>query len=307
MKIETPILSKLNHSTDPRDGRTFDSAIACLNNALEQKKIWNVELNDAKFRLSSGVDRACEKIVARHRATRGSNYHYEKWQDDFSMYCGLNQAAGRIRRLVKVFGITPKNAIIDDYLAALTEVVLIWKAITMLKPFVVKGRRPNETKTEAQIAADLHNTGICAICGRRQKLEEKKMVQHGYTMSDFNHSGYRIGKCFGVGYMPYELSNEANVVYALTLWLELKHLKTGLKTLKSGTIETFVVKRDTYVGGKREKVSVVLLKGTEEFNREVESQISQAEMFIRSVKLDIRVNDAKIANWTLQPLMYGSK
>jgi hypothetical protein len=304
LTLATPILSALTHQKDPRSGRSFDLAIACLNNGVANKKIWNVEVTDAKFTISNGVDRALNQITERHRQVRDANFRYEDWMNDFSGYCSFNQAKGRIARLTKN---GPKFPIMSEYLSALEEVVAIWNTIQSLKPFIVKGRRPNENKTEAQIAAELKNTGICAICARRQKLDDNRMVHHGYQMSDYNHSGYRIGKCFGTGYLCYELSNEANVAYAPVLKAQLKGYQSALKTLKSGTVLTFSVKREKYLGGKLVKVGETLLKGTTEFDTELDFQIGQTEQFIKYTKSDIKDNDARISGWTLQPLKYGGR
>jgi hypothetical protein len=308
VKISTPLLSRLNHDKNPHWGRAFDLALETLNTGLEAKQIWNVEVGNAKFTLSNGIDRALGSLCDRYRSSRGNEYRYESWQDDFSGYCAFNQAAGRGRRLTKVFGFTPSNPVIADYITALAEVADIWVLIQSLKPFIQKGRRPSQNKTEAQIADELVNTGVCAICGNRQKFgDEDKMVPHGYKMSDYNHSGYRIGSCFGVGYKPYELSNEANVAFKPVLDAQLKNYRSALKTLKSGAVETLTVYEEKFVGGKREKVPVILKKGTPEFDRELKSGIARTESFIRYTKSDIRMNDAKIKGWKLQPLLYGRK
>lgn len=304
MTIEAPILTKLLADKDSRSAQSFSSALACLNSGLEAKKIWNVEVNDAKFTLSNGVNRALDVIIDRWRAERAGSHEYAEWQNDFSSYCSFNQASGRIKRLTKN---APHTVVVCHYIEALQEVASIWNLIQSLKPYIVKGRRPSENKTETQIADELSNTGICAICDRRQKLDAGKMVHHGYQMSDYNHSGYRMGKCFGTRRSCYELSNEANVAYAPILANQLKSYRQALKTLKSGTVETLTVNREKYEGMKRVKELVTLKKGTPEFERELASQISQTEDYIRYTLSDIKINDAKITGWTLQPLKYGGK
>jgi hypothetical protein len=302
--IETPILSQLNHEKDSRYHASFVRAIDTLNKGLAEKEIWNVEINDAKFTLGNAVNRALEIIYSRWLDGKGRT-NYEEWTNDLSSFCSFNQAAGRIKRLTKK---APKTPVVEEFLAAYQEVDSIWKAICELKPLIKKGRRPTQNKTEAQIAIELRQTGECAICLRRQKLENKtdKMVHHGYKMSDYNHSGYRMGKCFGTGYLPYELSNEANVAYAPVLARELKNYKAALKTLKSGTVETLTVIRRKYAAnGLKEDVRVPLVKGTPEFDKEMGYQIDRTESFIRYTKSDIKANDARIAGWTLQPLKYG--
>src|SRR5271156_1455937 len=286
--------------------KPFEIALHTIEAGIQAGKIWNQEFQDAKSNVSSGCEHAqhIASSFATNKSRRGSYYDC---RDNIGYAFGMNQAAKMSRELKKLGKKNPDilTSGITAYIETLDQIDAIWKWLQSVKPIIVKGRRPNENKTEAQIAIELRNTGLCAICDCRQKLDEGKMVMHGYTMSDYNHSGYRVGKCFGVKYSCYELSNEANVAYAPVLTSQLKGYKSALKTLKSGTIETLTVKRDTYVDHKRAAVNVTLLKGTEEFDRELAGQISQLERFIGYTKSDIAENDAKIANWTLQPLKYG--
>jgi hypothetical protein len=303
MSIDAPILTKLITDKDSRSAQSFSSALARLNSGLTDKKIWNVEINDAKFTLSNGVNIALDAVFHRYLGGRGRS-NYEEWTNDLSMFCSFNQAAGRIKRLVKK---APKTEIVAEFIAAYQEVDAIWKAICELKPYTVKGRRPNENKTEAQIAEELFNTGICAICGNRQKLSENRMVHHGYQMSEYNHAGYRVGKCFGTRYLCYELSCEANIAFAPILKAHLKDYRSALKVLKSGTVETLIVQRHKYEGGRQVPYNVVLTKGTDEFDRELENRIDSVKANIRFTLSDIESNDSKTLGWTLQPLKYGGK
>jgi hypothetical protein len=305
--ISAPILSKLNYDKDPRYYESFVRAIEILNKGLADKEIWNVELNNAKFTLSNAVDRALSITCDRHRSARTGDYVYEKWHDDFSGYCSFNQAAGRIKRLTKN---APKTKVVQDYIEALKEVDVLWKAICELKPLIKKGRRPNQNKTEAQIAADLKNTGVCAICGNRQKLDADKVVHHGYRMSEYNHAGVRLGSCFGVGYMPYELSNEANVAFAPHLETERKGLEAALAEYKSGTITEFEIEESEWNPKTRrsEVRKMTVFKtgsGFGKFEKELKHRIFQCESGLRMVNFHIEINDAKIKGWKLEPLLYG--
>ena len=304
MRTQAPAITNLINLKSERSARSFTLALDCLNSGLENKKIWNVEINDAKSTLSNGIDLALDVIFQRWLDSRSANRQYEEWTNDFSMFCSFNQAAGRIKRLTKS---APKTQVVQDYLVALQEVVTIWNLIQSLKPFVVKGRRPSENKTEEQIAADLSNTGICAICGNRQKLTVGTMVHHGYQMSEYNHAGYRIGECFGTRYHCYELGCEANVAFAPILKAHLKDYRQTLKTLQSGTVETLTVQRHKYEGGRQVPYNEILKKGSDEFNRELENQIDHVKANIRFTLSDIETNDSKITGWKLQPLKYGGK
>jgi hypothetical protein len=305
--LDVPVISRLNHEKDARYHVNFVRAVEALNKGLADQKIWNVEVDDAKFTLSSAVDRALHTICERHRSTRSPDYGREPWTADFSGYCDFNQAAGRIKRLTKN---APKTPAILDYIEALKEVDVIWKAIQSLKPFIQKGRRPNENKTQEQIEKELRNTGICAICAHRQKLDDDKMVHHGYEMSEYNHSGCRVGECFGTDYPCYELSNEANIAYAPRLLTYQKDLTLALKTYNSGKITELEIEESewNYKTRKSDVKKITVHKTgptAEKFARELKYRIGRVESQLRDVTNDIEINQAKIDNWKLKLLAYG--
>ena len=292
-------------------GKSFEAGLHTVAAGIQAGKIYNQEFQTAKGRIGSGCEHA-QHIASDGARERGAD-GVTKWygSGDVRNLIGyafsMNQAAKMSRLLKKLQKRSPEAITegIENYVATLDQIDAIWKWLQSVKPIIVKGRRPNENKTEAQIAAELNNTGMCAICNHRQKLNEGRLVMHGYEMSDYNHSGYRIGKCFGVKFLCYEFSNEANVAYAPVLASQLKGYKSALKTLKSGTVQTLTVARQKYEGSMLVKYNVTLAKGTEEFDRELAGQISQTERFISYTKSDIQTNDARISNWTLQPLKYG--
>lgn len=288
----------------------FLRALTAINDGLEAKKIWNAELQDAKFALSNGIGAALNLIFDRWHEARPKNWQHEDWQQDFSMFCSFNQAAGRVKRLAKK---APREGaqvlFVKQYVECLKEIDAIWKGIQELKPYIVKGRKPTQTKTEAQIAAELVDTGICAICGHRQKFDAAdKMVYHGYQMSGYNHSGYRVGKCFGVGYRPYELSNEACVAYAPLLKDYEKGTRGKLRHYKSGDVQELSVTRTKWVNHRSEEYEVVLRPHgvtKQEFEAELARRIDAATRELRDIREDIKTNQAKIDGWSLQPLRYG--
>lgn len=68
--------------------------------------------------------------------------------------------------------------------------------------------RPPSAKT-------MDNTGLCAICERRQKLSRTgAMVLHGYERPG---TGFITGNCFGTDYPPLEISHEACGAYIKVL------------------------------------------------------------------------------------------
>lgn len=306
--MDTPKIIAALGSKAPR----FQEELAILEKGLADKKIWNVQLTDAKFRISNDIDKAAEFYANpfyEQRRNERDSWDSNDPRFDISMFMNTGSAPKLLRNLEKKNGYN--NPTILEYMEFLREVVAIGTLIKALKPYVVKGRRPVE-KTEEQLRDETFNTGMCAICARRQKLEMSlKMVMHGYQMSDYNHAGYRIGKCFGVGYKPYELSNEANVAFAPVLENHRAGIASAIKTLKVGAITEVDVKKDKWDGsvGKRVEYTVTYTKAANpvEFAHEIELRIARLESELRMVKDDIKTNKAKIDNWSAQPLQYGTK
>jgi hypothetical protein len=290
----------------------FQEELSILEKGLADKKIWNVQLVDAKFRISNDIDKAAEFYANpfyEQRRNERDSWDSNDPRFDISMFMNTQSAPKLLRGLEKHNGYG--NPVILTYMEFLREVVQIGNLIKALKPYVVKGRRPVE-KTEEQLRDETFNTGMCAICARRQKLEMSLgMVMHGYQMSDYNHRGWRIGKCFGVGYKPYELSNEANVAFAPVLENHRKGIAQAIRTLKSGKVTTLDVTKDKYDSsvGKRVEYTVTYTKAENpaEFAHEMEVRLARLDSELRMVTDDIKTNKAKIDNWTAQPLQYGAK
>jgi hypothetical protein len=288
----------------------FQEQVAVLEQGLADKKIWNVQAADAKFAISRRIEEAGNVIVEPFFEQRRNclpNWPKNDPRYDITGYMNVTSAPKLLRNLEKNNGFN--NPLILEYMEYLREVVKIGALIKAIKPYIVKGRRPVE-KTEEQLRDETFNTGECAICANRQKLNgSANMVMHGYQMSDYNHAGYRVGKCFGVSYKPYELSNEANVAFAPVLESLRKGVADSLKTLKSGKVASLTAKRDRWENHRRTVTDVVLTPeaNPQEFKRELELAIARQESELRMVESDIKTNNAKIENWTRQPLKYGSK
>jgi hypothetical protein len=288
----------------------FDAALQTLAAGKTAGEIWNVEFNDAKYYISHACEHAQEE--AAHEAhdwqPEGGIVHYDDARRDIGYAFGMNQAAKLSRNLKKLSAdkMTPR---IEAYIAVLDEIAAMFVYLQSFKSIIKKGRRPVQ-KTEEQLRDETFNTGVCAICANRQKLDGSvNMVMHGYQMSEYNHAGYRVGKCFGVGYKPYELSNEANVAFAPVLEHHRQSTAAAIKTWKSGKITSVEVKREKWEAHRRVeyKVTLTLAENPVEFQSEVNARIGRLENELRYIKADIKTNNAKIEGWTLQPLTYGSK
>lgn len=92
-------------------------------------------------------------------------------------------------------------------------------------------------------------TGTCPVCFRNVKLSGSGSIMlHGY-----NRPGYGMihGKCFGVGYPPFELSVKGVVAFLDQLVLMITREEATLAKLRSGDVkELFVLRR-----GKQERIT----------------------------------------------------
>lgn len=290
----------------------FDSAIATLNEACQEQKIFNAELESVKFDLSRCIDDALDVVTEPHEARwRGKyesmDYDYRKlvW-DNVSSYCSFNQASGRIARLTKKPEILRDLPELGPYISCLREIDAIWKAIRFLKPFVLKGRRPSLTPPKEE---DLSGTGTCPACEGLFKLTgAKRLVQHGFRISDgYGHYfGYRSGKCFGVEYLPYELSKEGNIAYQRHIEARLILVKENLRRHVDGEIEQLY--KESYERGPQgrwENRIVTVLKGDKGFDYLLSLEIARLHGEIDCLSRIIQRQSALILHWSLKPLPHG--
>lgn len=288
-------------------GARFDQAFDILEAGLAAGKIWNQEFLNAKSYVVGGCEHAQHIAAepARDRELRSSIPSGDA-RHDIGYAFQPNQAAKLSRRLKKL-SVTDSTPGIRSYIAVLDQIDAIWKYLQSFKAIIVKGRRPVE-KTAEQIADEIANIGTCCICNRGQKLDAAQtMVHHGYQMSDYNHSGYRIGSCFGVKHMPYEFSCEANKLFlSQVLKPELKGLQSYLADLNASKHETLNVTTHKWEGHKQVAVVTAWAKGTKEYEQQRGFNISRTENEISSTKAYIAYHTDKVATWKLTPLADGT-
>jgi hypothetical protein len=288
----------------------FEGALKIIEAGLLAGKIWNQEFQDAKYYIAHACEHA-QHISAEAARQRGRSYGDAR--DEIGYAFQMNQAAKVSRNLKKLAKRIPAvlKPGIADYILTLDQIDSMWKWLKSVKPIIVKGRKPNiENKTPEQIDAEMTNTGTCAICEKRQKLSggeirERNMVHHGYQMSDYNHSGVRMGKCFGAFKLPYEVSCVANKEFKTLLQQELKDLEAYLKALKAKQHDTLEVTE--YPKGFRQPVQVPYKRGTEKYEQERASRVRRTEGDIRSTKDQIVHQTAKIEGWKPAPLYDETK
>lgn len=277
-------------------GEMFHASLRTIQSGIEAGEIYNPEFQSAK----SWIARGCEQSqhIAAELAQNGQRYG--DCRDDIGYAFNMNQAAKLSRNLKKLSAdkITPG---IIDYIATLDQIDAVWKWLQTVKPIIKKGRKPAANPKPI----DLTNTAHCAICEKRFKLErhgKRAVVHHGFSISDGmgHYFGHRAGKCFGTGFEPYELSNQANVHYKYFLEQELKDAQRYLAELQASVPDTLGVQE--YQKGIRYPVTVNYGRGTKEYEKERQHRIWQVESEIRTLKTQIPYQQVRIDTWKKQEL-----
>jgi len=150
------------------------------------------------------------------------------------------------------------------------------------------------------------NTGTCGACLRNIKLREKGsgpvMVIHGYKRPG---SGYTIGRCYGVDYPPYELSNEASK-FVLSAVLQPSHVEM---TKYMEKLERDDPKELTEIPGISEMSAPIEREGTSAivWKFELDRVKKKVGHKLHDLKGMIDLFEGLVRNWTLEPLPEAGK
>jgi hypothetical protein len=291
-----------------RNGDRFTASLRTIEDGLQAGKIWNQEFLAAKSWIADACEHAQHIAADEARRKRqpfnaATTVSYGDCRDDIGYAFQMNQAAKLSRNLKKLAKRIPDvlSPGIAEYILTLDQIDAVWKWLQSVKPIIVKGRKPAENPKPE----DITNTGHCAICEVRFKLErhgERKMVHHGFRISDRmgHYYGHRSGKCFGTAYLPYELSNQANIEYKYFLEQELKDAESHLADLKASVPDTLLVQE--YQKGIAFPVNVPYARGTKKYEDERQRRIWQTESEIRWLNEAIPYQQVRIDTWRLRTL-----
>ncbi len=194
---------------------TLEQIDARLTAALEAKSIYNAEYGDLKFYFSRLLDEAISAAQRTflndegRRLMDGGDNDSKAWSELYYFHPQINTFAkfGRLLDAVETQLFNPHTVsyyIIIAYFEVYNAFKPLADKFLALKPFIIKGRKPVPANENSRT---LVNTGTCPICSKNVKLDGGRLVEHGYQMSGYNHSGWREGRCFGVGYQPIEVSD----------------------------------------------------------------------------------------------------
>jgi hypothetical protein len=288
-------------------GDQFALAVAQLDAAKTAGEIYNPEFQAAKSNIASGCEHAQHIAAGKARQESYRNLPSGDIRHDIGYAFGMNQAAKLSRGLKKLpsYEMTPE---LMSYIATLDQINEWFLFLKSLKPIIKKGRKPAENAKPV----DVTNTGICPICEGRFKLEKhggKRMVHHGFRISDgYGHYfGHRSGKCFGTGYEPYELSNQANKEYKYFLEQERKDCEKYIADLtafvEGGVPSSVYDTLDALEGFGRHAKRVTYERGTQGYETERVKRITKTKGEINWLDTAIPYQQARIDGWSKKPLI----
>lgn len=279
-----------------------------MQKALDERKIWNTDFQDAKASINQAAEAALrpvyEAVLTLYH--KREVQHVENFDmEPFSMFFSAPSTAKHLRMLKQMGWFPGKTSddpaykLVFRYADILDDADNLLDTLKLLKPLIVKGRKPAENPKEI----DLTNTGICSVCLRRQKLNiNRDLVAHGYEL----RWGARNGICYGAGHKAFELSPEGAEAFLGVLRGTLRSYERYLGELQAREPNTMSWEERKRIGfGQYETIEHEEPKGTEKYERLIEKAIDKTESDLVALKLDIEVIINRIQNWELKPLKYG--
>lgn len=137
---------------------------------------------------------------------------------------------------------------------------------------------------------DLANTGTCGVCGGNYKMKIGRLVDHGFTIP--RGWGGRQGKCFGVGYEPFEVSPKACQDYIKLIKGEMEKYSKLLNKAKDGKLNKLMVKGH----GFRAPMKEITPKDSN-WDRQLKMYITNIEGQLRAMNSDLERYTEIVNNW----------
>jgi hypothetical protein len=155
----------------------------------------------------------------------------------------------------------------------------------VVKATVTKGRKPSENPRKTP-ERTLENTGTCGICSQNVKRETSgELYMHGFTIA----SHCRNGKCFGVGYLPHEVSSDAVTEFLKVLRAQKAAIESMINQLKG-------------MDPKKVLGKVVIMGRPVNRDETVEMRLHDREGDLRHVDFYIKEFAEKVKNWKVAKL-----
>ena len=302
--MQTPkILAALaNDRAAHNISQKFENALKAIEQGVADKKMYNADYENFKYWINEGCDKALDAAAEpwREMSRAGQRPSYNANDPRFNIGYSVSplHARGFLNRLKKY----SNEPVVAPYVAVLEEVAPVGELLKQLKPFIVKGRKPNPNPGPEP---NLTNTGICPVCLRRQKLTfDSKMVDHGYTVPQ--GWGGRNGHCMGFKHAPYELSNEGCIFFKGVLERQKQGNLEYIQKLEAGEIPEFTRTYKMYKGpGRYESETVVTKQGDPKYPQMVQAEIEKTKQENSMINGDLKTTQKLIDDWKLQPLKHG--
>lgn len=148
---------------------------------------------------------------------------------------------------------------------------------------------------EEHVPADARTrdrTGSCPVCFQNVKLapNTNTIVLHGYKRPGY---GQVQGKCFGVGFLPFELSSEGCKEYVQKdLQPALKNAKASLNSLMADDITSFTPRGTLHT----------VKKGDRGWEIALSDERARAKRFVEAIEDEIAAFERLISHWQVRPL-----
>lgn len=137
---------------------------------------------------------------------------------------------------------------------------------------------------------DLANTGTCGVCGGNYKMKTGRLVDHGFIIP--RDWGGRQGRCFGVGYEPFEVSPKACQDYIKLIKGEMEKYGKLLKKAQDGKLNKLMVKGSGFKA-KMEEIT----PEDPNWDRQLKMYIVNIEGQLRAMNSDLERYTEIVNNW----------
>jgi hypothetical protein len=148
------------------------------------------------------------------------------------------------------------------------------------------------SRERAEYERKVERLGECPACGNDQVVRKTGMVLHGYERPGH---GYTIGRCFGVGYKPLEVSDEGLRAF-------IKFLQ-DVKTNREEQVKNVATVTEMYIPPRwRGDKPRTLKKGVDKgFDDALKSRIALLESEIKAITQDLALCARKLETWQPRP------
>lgn len=139
--------------------------------------------------------------------------------------------------------------------------------------------------------------GWCPVCERDIRLDPSmRLVHHGYERPGY---GYIVGDCLGVGFPPYELSDESLRYYRNVVKADLSAAKKALQHAKSGEA-VFTVNR--YIVAERGYRDVEVYPGDPDYRSAQQNAVRHHAYNVQSYEEELKRVNTLIKKWKKRPV-----